>query len=110
MAACPACGKENPDGFQFCGFCTAPLTGDTREQRKTVTVLFCDVTGSTALGESTDPEALRAVLARYFERMRGIVESHGGRLWATDNIPRGANFHLVLARGEPQGLSPAMVR
>src|SRR5439155_14570930 len=45
---------------------------------KTVTVLFCDVTGSTALGESTDPEALRAMLARYFERVRGIVESHGG--------------------------------
>jgi C4-dicarboxylate-specific signal transduction histidine kinase len=41
---------------------------------------------------------------------RSIVESHGGRLWATDNIPRGANFHLVLARGEPQGLSRAMVR
>src|ERR1041385_8721292 len=47
-------------------------------QRKTVTVLFCDVTGSTQLGESTDPEALRALLARYFERMKGIVESHGG--------------------------------
>ena len=43
-----------------------------------MTVLFCDVTGSTALGESTDPEALRALLARYFERMKGIVESHGG--------------------------------
>jgi class 3 adenylate cyclase/tetratricopeptide (TPR) repeat protein len=78
VAACPACGKENPEGFQFCGFCTAPLTGESREQRKTVTVLFCDVTGSTELGESTDPEALRALLARYFERMRGIVESHGG--------------------------------
>src|SRR5262245_56415512 len=49
-----------------------------REVRKTVTVLFCDVTGSTALGESTDPEALRSLLARYFERMRAIVESHGG--------------------------------
>src|SRR5689334_25114957 len=47
-------------------------------QRKTVTVVFCDVTGSTALGESTDPEALRALLARYFERLQGIVESHGG--------------------------------
>ena len=53
-------------------------SSEGREQRKTVTVLFCDVTGSTALGESTDPEALRALLARYFERMRGIVESHGG--------------------------------
>src|SRR4051812_49702608 len=46
--------------------------------RKVVTVLFCDVVGSTALGESLDPEALQGLLARYFERMRGIVESHGG--------------------------------
>jgi class 3 adenylate cyclase len=46
--------------------------------RKVVTVLFCDVVGSTALGESVDPEALRAILARYFERMKAIVESHGG--------------------------------
>ena len=43
-----------------------------------VSVVFCDVVGSTALGESTDPEAVRALLARYFEMMRGIVESHGG--------------------------------
>jgi class 3 adenylate cyclase len=48
------------------------------EVRKVVTVVFCDVVGSTALGESTDPEALRAVLARYFERMSGVVERHGG--------------------------------
>jgi class 3 adenylate cyclase/tetratricopeptide (TPR) repeat protein len=47
-------------------------------QRKTVTVVFCDVTGSTELGESTDPEALRALLSRYFDRMKGIVEAHGG--------------------------------
>ena len=48
------------------------------EQRKTVTVLFCDVTGSTELGERLDPEALRALLARYFERVKMIVERHGG--------------------------------
>jgi len=46
--------------------------------RKVVTVLFCDVVGSTALGESTDPEALRALLARYFDRMQAIVGRHGG--------------------------------
>jgi len=46
--------------------------------RKVVTVLFCDVVGSTALGESVDPEALQSLLARYFERMTAIVESHGG--------------------------------
>ena len=43
-----------------------------------MTILFCDVAGSTELGESTDPEALRAVLARYFERMKEIVERHEG--------------------------------
>jgi class 3 adenylate cyclase/tetratricopeptide (TPR) repeat protein len=48
--------------------------------RKVVTVLFCDVVGSTALGESVDPEALQRLLARYFERMKGIVELHGGSL------------------------------
>jgi class 3 adenylate cyclase len=47
-------------------------------QRKAVTALFSDVTGSTGLGESIDPEALHAVLGRYFERMKKIVESHGG--------------------------------
>src|SRR5512134_3355206 len=50
----------------------------TREQRKTVTILFCDLAGSTALGESFDPERLRALLAAYFERMKAIVEHHGG--------------------------------
>jgi class 3 adenylate cyclase len=43
-----------------------------------VSVLFCDVVGSTALGGSRDPEALRALLARYFDQMRIVVERHGG--------------------------------
>ena len=51
-----------------------------REQRKVVTVLFCDLAGSTALGESVDPERLRALLAAYFERMKSIVERHGGEV------------------------------
>jgi class 3 adenylate cyclase/tetratricopeptide (TPR) repeat protein len=46
--------------------------------RKTVTILFCDVTGSTALGERLDPESLRRVMNRYFDRMKGIIEGHGG--------------------------------
>ena len=60
--------------------CAAALVAASpaREMRKMVTVLFCDLVGSTALGEQTDPEALRVLLARYFERMSGIVESHGG--------------------------------
>jgi class 3 adenylate cyclase/tetratricopeptide (TPR) repeat protein len=80
VTLCANCGHENREGAKFCEECAAPLAvaPSAREQRKTVTVLFCDVTGSTSLGESTDPEALRALLARYFERMKAIVESHGG--------------------------------
>jgi len=80
VAVCRVCGEENPERAKFCLNCATPLSEapPSREQRKTVTVLFCDVVGSTALGESTDPEALRAILARYFEQMKSIVERHGG--------------------------------
>jgi class 3 adenylate cyclase len=80
VAICATCGQANPEGARFCNACAAPLDAAAveREQRKTVSIVFCDLTGSTELGESTDPEALRAILARYFERMKGIVESHGG--------------------------------
>jgi class 3 adenylate cyclase len=74
---CAACGAESPDGFRFCGACGAPLEAASprREQRKTVTVLFCDVSGSTALGEHLDPEALRRTMGRYFEEIRAIVDA-----------------------------------
>jgi class 3 adenylate cyclase len=78
VATCAVCGYEAADSFRFCPECGARADGRAREQRKVVTVLFCDVAGSTALGESLDAEALRALLARYFERMKSIVERHGG--------------------------------
>jgi class 3 adenylate cyclase len=48
------------------------------EGRKTVTVVFCDVAGSTSLGETIDPEALRRIMERYFEEARAALEAHGG--------------------------------
>jgi class 3 adenylate cyclase/tetratricopeptide (TPR) repeat protein len=77
---CPACGRENPDGFKFCGNCGAPLgvVEAPREVRKTVTVVFCDLSGSTALGDVTDPETLRATMRGYYDEMRTILERHGG--------------------------------
>jgi len=48
------------------------------EARKTVTVVFSDVTGSTSLGEQLDPESLRRVMSRYFDEMRSVLERHGG--------------------------------
>jgi class 3 adenylate cyclase/tetratricopeptide (TPR) repeat protein len=51
---------------------------DVGAERKVVTVLFADLVGSTQLGESTDPEALRAQMRRYFTDIRTTVERHGG--------------------------------
>jgi class 3 adenylate cyclase/tetratricopeptide (TPR) repeat protein len=80
MRVCPNCSAENPDEARFCMSCAAPLSPPEphREIRKTVTVVFCDVTGSTALGERLDPETLRRVMARYFDAMKVAVEHHGG--------------------------------
>jgi class 3 adenylate cyclase len=49
-----------------------------REVRRTVSVVFSDVAGSTALAERLDPESLRAVMTRYFEVARRVHERHGG--------------------------------
>jgi class 3 adenylate cyclase/tetratricopeptide (TPR) repeat protein len=79
VPACANCGFESAGAFRFCSECGAELAAaPSRAQRRTVTVLFCDLTGSTGLGETLDPERLRALLARYFEQMQGIVERHGG--------------------------------
>src|SRR3954471_18067890 len=48
--------------------------------RKTVTVLFCDVTGFTSLGERVDPETMRRVMLQYFDEMRTVLERHGGNV------------------------------
>src|SRR5947208_5714351 len=47
-------------------------------ERKLITVLFCDLVGSTALGERLDAEALQSVQQAYFDRMRGVVVQFGG--------------------------------
>jgi class 3 adenylate cyclase len=48
------------------------------EERRLVTVLFADVAGSTAMGESLDPEDVRVLMGRYFDLARAVVEEHGG--------------------------------
>jgi class 3 adenylate cyclase/tetratricopeptide (TPR) repeat protein len=79
VLTCANCGRESPDDFAFCPACAAPLTPAARQEvRKTVTVVFCDVTGSTAMGERLDPESLRRVMSRYFAEMRAALERHGG--------------------------------
>src|SRR4051794_31630495 len=81
MATCSVCGEESPPRARFCWSCGTALAAahePPREVRKTVTVVFCDLAGSTALAADRDPEALRRVLTRYFEEMRSVLEQHGG--------------------------------
>jgi class 3 adenylate cyclase len=80
VPTCSSCGQDNPEQARFCNACGSPLAPEAPalEVRKTLTLVFSDVAGSTALGEGRDPEAIRAVMQRYFAEMRRIVEHHGG--------------------------------
>jgi class 3 adenylate cyclase/tetratricopeptide (TPR) repeat protein len=80
MVTCPSCGQENPAGFRLCGMCGATLQDalPSREERKVVTVFFCDLVGSTAHAERMDPEDVRALLSRYHGRVRRDLERFGG--------------------------------
>src|SRR5438309_5398557 len=78
MPLCPNCGEDNICRARFCIACGASLgVSGPDEVRKTVTVVFTDLVGSTALGEQLDPEALREVLSRYFSAMSECMEWHG---------------------------------
>jgi class 3 adenylate cyclase/tetratricopeptide (TPR) repeat protein len=82
LVVCPNCGEENPAKFRLCGFCGTALAPalPPQEVRKTVTIVFSDLKGSTNLGEALDPESLREVMTRYFDAMRAVLELHGGTI------------------------------
>ena len=75
LASCPVCGAANTETARFCSTCGTELRSRRIEEvRKVVTILFADVTGSTALGEQLDPEAMRAIMAQYFAMMKRVIE------------------------------------
>ncbi|MGQ0608034.1 MAG: ATP-binding protein [Chloroflexota bacterium] len=80
MIVCEQCGEANPERFRLCGMCGAPLGVqlDAREVRKTVTIVFSDLKGSTSLGEQLDTESLREALTVYFDAMKAVLQRHGG--------------------------------
>ncbi len=78
---CGSCGSALPEGAAFCPVCGAAATseeGGPAGERKLVTVLFADVTGSTSLGEQLDPERFSEILRVYFDAMREEIEAEGG--------------------------------
>jgi class 3 adenylate cyclase len=82
VTTCPSCGKELPGEFSFCPFCAEPLSeqppSPLREERKVVTVLFCDLVGFTAASEAADPEDVRSRIRPYHARLRQEIERYGG--------------------------------
>jgi class 3 adenylate cyclase/tetratricopeptide (TPR) repeat protein len=82
VLTCPTCGRENPDDARFCNACAASLAllPARSEERKVVTVLFCDLVGFTARSDQADPEDVRAALRPYHSRVRAEVERFGGRV------------------------------
>ena len=69
--------REEPQPARREGRTSRDREPDVREVRKIVTILFVDVSGSTALGGRLDPEAMRTVMSRFFEAMREVLERHG---------------------------------
>jgi class 3 adenylate cyclase len=88
MEGCPACGAPIPDEARVCASCGTELPGTSfddppanvgKQSRRTVTVVFADVVGSTELGgERLDPEAARAVLSHFYDLAKATIERHGG--------------------------------
>jgi class 3 adenylate cyclase/tetratricopeptide (TPR) repeat protein len=81
VAACAACGQVNPEIARFCLACGVPIGSEAArpaEERKTVTVLFCDLVGFTAASDRADPEDVRARIRPYHARLRRELERFGG--------------------------------
>jgi predicted ATPase/class 3 adenylate cyclase len=107
-ARCPACHGENPPGAKFCGDCGASLTAAPASsqrsadstvheaERRQLTVMFCDLVGSTTLAERLDPEELREVLAQYQDTCADVIHRYDG------HIARYVGDGLLVYFGYPQ--------
>ena len=97
-ASCPSCGTAAPAGARFCMACgtalagapaaTVPQASATSEERRTVTVLFADLSGYTSVAERLDHETVKMLIERCLNRFAEEVERFGGRVdkFIGDNV------------------------
>ncbi|MGA9160388.1 MAG: adenylate/guanylate cyclase domain-containing protein [Actinomycetota bacterium] len=80
MGVCPTCGEHNREDAQYCAACGNALQAGRRgrEERKVVTILFCDLVEFTSRFDLADPEDVQETLARYHARVRREIERFGG--------------------------------
>jgi hypothetical protein len=91
-AVCPSCGAQAEAGSKFCDTCGTPLAAaptsepeivepskvPAEAERRQLTVLFCDLVGSTQLSAQLDPEDLRAVVRAYQEAAAAVIQQYAG--------------------------------
>src|SRR2546421_1145648 len=80
MTGCSSCGLDNPPTSRFCGRCGQPLQDRTGRERRQLTVMFCDLVGSTALAEKLDPEDLSDLILAYYQAAAGAVAEFDGNV------------------------------
>ena len=79
VIVCPRCGTKNPEGARFCLNCGSPLASPSAgEERKVITVLFCDLVGFTERSDQADPEDVKAMLRVYHTLLKRTIEHFGG--------------------------------
>jgi class 3 adenylate cyclase/tetratricopeptide (TPR) repeat protein len=81
VLTCPNCGEENPERAKFCLNCGTALRPEERpEERKVVSVLFCDLVGFTSASDRADPEDVKARLRPFHAEIKSQIEAFGGTL------------------------------
>jgi len=81
VRTCSACGERSPARARFCWNCGSALAEplDTRsEERRLVTVLFCDLVGFTARSDGADPEDVKGTLRAFHPLVQREIDAHGG--------------------------------
>ena len=80
VTVCRTCGHRNPQAAHSCAACGSALDADgrSREERKVVTTLFCDLVEFTSRFDLADPEDVQDTLATYHARVRREIERFGG--------------------------------